>query len=187
MLAGLPEMAFALATALLVMLAYLAYAHVPQWTVYYLELLPVLSFAFALGLARSMAWLAQRIRGSPLPRGAASLGVVLVLLVSLQPTGREVVGYRRRIERLTAYQQQFRQAFAQLPDQRALVFVHYGKGHPAHYSLVRNVADPANAHVVTAYDLGPAANDSVVRAFPGRAVYVLDEGKRVLQRIVFAP
>lgn len=187
MLAGLPEMAFALVTALLVMLAYLLYAHVPQWTVYYLELLPVLSFAFALGLARSMRWLARRIRRRALPQGAELLGVVMVLLVSLQPTAREVVAYRRRIEHLTEYQQQFRQAFAQLPDRRSLVFVRYGKGHPAHYSLVRNVADPATAPVVTAYDLGPAANDSVVRAFPGRAIYVLDEGRRTLQKIVFAP
>jgi hypothetical protein len=52
---------------------------------------------------------------------------------------------------------------------------------------VRNVADPERARVVTAYDLGAAANDSVVKAFPGRAVYVLDEGKRQLQKIVFAP
>jgi len=186
-LSGIPAVAFSLITALLVMLAYLAYAHLPVWSVYYLELLPVLSFVFALGLWRAMAWTATLVRRSALPEGAGALATVLVLVVSAQPTVREVVAYRRRIEHLTAYQAQFTQAFDAIPDRKALVFVRYGKGHPAHYSLVRNVGDPERAHVVTAYDLGPAANDSVRRAFPDRAVYLLDEGQRALQKIVFPP
>lgn len=186
MLSGIPAVAFALATALAVMLGYLGYAHQPYWSVYYLELLPVLSFVTALGLGRAMRWLASRLRGAALPAGVEAVLAALVLLVSLPPTAREVVAYRRRIEHLTAYQRQFAQVFGSLPEPRLLVFVHYATGHPPHYSLVRNVADPVNARLVTAYDLGPAANDSVVRAFPGRAVYVLDEGKRSLQKIVLA-
>jgi hypothetical protein len=159
----------------------------PQWTVYYLELLPVLSFACALGLGRAMTWLAHRVRGASLPQGAPALAAVCVLLITLQPSAREVVAYRRRIEHLTEYQRQFFTAFQSIPERRALVFVRYGKGHKPHYSLVRNVADPQRAHVVTAYDLGAAANDSVRRAFPDRTVYWIDTAQRQLQKIVFAP
>jgi hypothetical protein len=187
MLTGGATMAFALATALAVMLAYLGYAHQPYWSVYYLELLPVLSFATALGLGCALRWLASRLKGERLPAAAEGVMAALFVAVSLQPTVREVVAYRRRIEHLTEYQRQFADVFARLPESKVLVFVNYGRGHPPHYSLVRNVADPERARVVTAYDLGAAANDSVVKAFPGRAVYVLDEGKRQLQKIVFAP
>ncbi|MDQ8153785.1 MAG: hypothetical protein P3B98_03895 [Gemmatimonadota bacterium] len=186
-LTGGATLAFGLSTALLVVLTYLAYAHLPQWTVYYLELLPVLSFACARGLGRSLSWLAQRLRGATLPRGAEAVAAVLVLLLTLQPSAREVVAYRRRIEHLTEYQRQFFAAFQAIPERRALVFVRYGKGHKPHYSLVRNVADRQNAHVVTAYDLGAAANDSVRREFPDRTVYWIDTAQRQLQKIVFAP
>jgi hypothetical protein len=187
MFSGLPAVAFSLVTALLVMVAYLAYAHVAQWTVYYLELLPILSFVFALGFWRVFAWLAGLLRRESLPAHAGAYAVALVMLVSLQPTVREVVAYRRRIERLTAYQGEYARALAKIPESKALVFVTYGKGHPAHYSLVRNVANPERAHIVTAYDLGPAANDSVRHAFPDRTVYVLNTSARSLQKVVFEP
>ncbi len=186
-LAGIAELSVALVTALLVMLSYLAYAHVAQWTVYYVELMPVLSFAAALGLARSMTWLSTRVRGAPLPQGAAALTAGLVLLITLQPSALEVDAYRRRIEHLTAYQREFFAAMNDRTDPRKLVFVKYGKGHKPHYSLIRNVADPATAPVITAYDLGPAVNDSVRHAFPDRSVYLLDTSTRTLQKIVFAP
>jgi hypothetical protein len=184
LLAGVPAVLFAVVTALAVLLAYLAYAHQPYWSVYYLELLPTISFVTAVGLHRALRWLAATMRGAALAPGAESLMAALVLVVSLQPTGREVAAYRRRIEHLTQYQRQFADALAALPDDKLLVFVSYGRTHPPHYSLVRNVADPMKARLITAYDLGPAANDSVVRAYPGRAVYVLDEGRRALQKIV---
>jgi hypothetical protein len=187
LLAPLPELVFALVTALLVVLAYLAYAHLPQWTVYYVELLPVLSFAAAIGLSRSLRWVAERVRRAPLPAGADALAAVLVLVLSLQPSAREVVAYRRRIEHITEYQRQFFQAMYDPSDPRKLVFVKYGKGHKPHYSLIRNVADPKTAPVITAYDLGPVANDSVRREFPDRSVYLLDTSARILQKIVFAP
>lgn len=183
-LAGPPAVAFALATALSVMLAYLGYAHQPYWTVYYLELLTVLSFVTAVGLGHSLAWLAARIRGSALSPAAGPVMAVLALLVSLQPMVQETQAGRVRIERLTWYQRRYAEAFSQLPESHLLVFVKYGPHHPRHFSLIRNVADPARARLVTAYDLGPAVNDSVVRAFPDRAVYVLDEGRRALQRII---
>lgn len=184
-LAGIPAVAFALVTSLSVMLAYLGYAHQPYWTVYYLELLPVFSFVTAIGLIESLAWLASRLRGSVLPRSAGPVTAVLVLLASLQPMVDEVRLNRAVKKSLTGYQRRFAQAFSALPESHLLVFVQYGPRHPNHLSLVRNVSDPARARLVTAYDLGPAANDSVVRSLPGRAVYVLDEDKRVLQRIVF--
>jgi hypothetical protein len=186
-LSPLPELLFAMATALLVLVAYLAYAHVPQWTVYYLELIPVMSFAAAIGLDRAMRWVAQRVRPTPLPAEAGALAAALVLVISLWPSAREVDAYRRRIEHLTAYQREYFDAMRAIPEAKALVFVKYGKGHKPHYSLIRNVADPARAHVVTAYDLGPAANDSVRAAFPDRTVYLLDTSARTLQKIVFAP
>lgn len=187
LIAPLPELVFALATALLVLVAYLAYAHLPQWTVYYLELLPVLSFLTALGLDRAARFVITRVRRGATPRGAEATVAALMLLITLQPSTREVVAYRRRIEHITEYQRQFFDAMQGIPDAKALVFVRYGKGHKPHYSLIRNVADPQRAHVVTAYDLGPAANDSVRAAFPDRAVYVLTTSERTLQKMVFAP
>jgi hypothetical protein len=185
MLSGMPAVAFSLVTALLVLVAYLGYAHLTQWSVYYIELLPVLSFVFGLGFWRVFRWLARLVRRAELPAHAGALAVVLVTVLSLQPTVREVAAYRRRIERISAYQRQFADAMAQVPEPKALVFVRYGSGHLEHYSIVRNVADPQRAHIVTAYDLGPAANDSVRAAFPDRAVYVLDTDARSLQKVIF--
>ena len=58
----------------------------------------------------------------------------------------------------------------------SLVLIRYGPYNPVHYEYVYNSADPAQAKIVWARDLGPAATVQLVRAFPGREVWRLDVG-----------
>lgn len=177
---------FAFGSVVLVMLAYLGYAHRAEWGLYYLEALPVLSFCIALGIDRVLVWFSRRVRGGASP-GVSAVTALLVLLVTLPAMWGDIAGYKQRVTSIHETQQPYFSAFRQIPDRKAIVFVQYGPEWNPHFSLVRNVANPATAQVITAYDLGPAANDSVRRAFPDRTVYVLNTSTQMLQKIVFAP
>ena len=56
-----PEALFALASSLVLVLAYLIYAHAAAWSVYYLEAHATLAYLTALGLWRVLSGLAARI------------------------------------------------------------------------------------------------------------------------------
>lgn len=150
-------------------LAYLLYAHEPHWTAYYAEMTPAVALLCAVGIAWGLARLSGR-RHLPLPMAlAAALCIV-------------GVGWRdfanSRITRAAEQRpyRQFQQRIASTGTTPALVFVRYDDSADPHSSLVRNVADRDNAPILTAYDLGPARNDSVAAAFPERTTFLWDQG-----------
>jgi hypothetical protein len=69
-----------------------------------------------------------------------------------------------------------------IPDQRAILFVHYAPSHYVHESLVANDPDLADARLWIVYDRG--AEDAKLAALaPDRATYLFDEQTRVLTRL----
>jgi hypothetical protein len=149
-------------------LFYLIYAHEPTWTSYYLEAAPIAAFLFALGLEWCLARLSGR-RAWPFPLAAAA--ALWILAVGWRDLARSRVlqaGAQDPVRR-------FQQAAQTTGPGRAIIFVRYDSTADPHKSLVRNVADPEHAAVVTAYDLGDAQDAVVAAAFPGRAAFRWDQ------------
>jgi hypothetical protein len=178
---------FAAGSALLLTLIYLVYAHPAAWTIYYLEIFPLLPFLTALGIWTIAAALTSpKLRVGPRlasewgPRQA--LGVALVVLVMLWPLSYEV-RYGRRLEAtIQSYHLDFRQRTAEIPDKRAIVFVRYAPWHNVHTSLIANDPDLADARLWVVYDRGPE-NAKLAALAPDRAAYLYDEGTRALMPI----
>ena len=175
---------FAAASAVVLTLLYLAYAHPALWTIYYLEIFPLLPFLTALGIWTIASTLATpKLRLGPKlarewgPRQA--LGTALVALVLLWPLSHEV-RYARRLEAtIQSYHLDFRQRTAEIPDKRAIVFVRYAPWHNVHTSLIANEPDLADARLWVVYDRG-AENAKLAALAPDRAAYLYDEGTRAL-------
>ena len=157
------------------LLCYLLYAHPARWSLYYIEGLPVLAFATALGVMRVLELGARRL----IPSRARLLvlaGMVLVLAYPAVVTLRQV---RAQIEADHAYYDAF---VASLPagSDSAIVFVRYAKSHNDGLSLVRNVPDHRSARIWTVYDRG-AENAQLLRVAPGRSAFMFDEGSWTLK------
>ena len=178
---------FAAGSALALTLLYLAYAHPSGWTIYYLEIFPLLPFLTALGIWTIAAMLASpKLRIGPMlarELGARqALGTALVVLVLLWPVTHEV-RYARRLEAtIQSYHLDFRQRTAEIPDKRAIVFVRYAPWHNVHTSLIANEPDLADARLWVVYDRG-AENAKLAALAPDRAAYLYDENTRALMPI----
>jgi len=170
------EAAFALASALLVLVVYLAYAQGPGWTVYYVEMLPALCLVTALGIGRTIGWISGA--GVDASEARRRLGVAAILLVAagVLPAILDIIEERDNKREWTLRHRYFREVINQIPAPRALVFVRYAPHHSGHISLVGNVADPTAAHVLTAYDLGPA-DTQLMQRLPDRVPYLFEEEK----------
>lgn len=182
-------------------IVYLAYAHPPWWTIYYVEGMPLLAFVTALGIQRitsivtAPAWrakhswrlagLPQRIRESAASSGdrsfaSALLGIALCGVVASIVVARQV---KSTVREDHAYYDRFMGLVRQIPDRRALVFIRYDeKHHLDGLSLVRNSSDIGSAQVWTVYDRG-ADNTRLLAAAPGRTPYLFDEGSWTMRRI----
>jgi hypothetical protein len=178
---------FAAGSAVVLTLLYLAYAHPAGWTIYYLEIFPLLPFLTALGIWTIASTLASpTLRVGPRlarewgPRQA--LGTAFVFLALLWPATHEV-RYARRLEAtIQSYHVDFRQRTAEIPDKRAIVFVRYAPWHNVHTSLIANDPDLADARLWVVYDRGPE-NAKLAALAPDRAAYVYDEATRALMPI----
>ena len=164
------------------MLAYLCYVESSGWTVYYLEIVPVLSWLAALGCWRTLARLAPGVMAgqrqpSTIPRAAAA--AILVVVATIPFVGSEVLGARQSIAAHTAYHRAFRDRVANLPSAKAIVFVRYGREHDPNTSLVGYAPDPANARAWIVYDRGDT-NGTILDAAPDRAPYLFDEARDTL-------
>lgn len=173
---------FAVVTAGLLFVAYLSYVQSSTWTIYYLELVPVVMWLAALGCWRTLVVLAPGAlppdgRGRPTaPR--AAVGVVLLVLATLPFVESDVSGSKRYTVSHTAYQRAFNRQVAALST-KAIVFVRYGPGHNDHISLVGNVPDVAAAHAWIAYDRGDT-NAELMSAAPDRVPYLFDDADSTL-------
>ncbi|MFL5384291.1 MAG: glycosyltransferase family 39 protein [Longimicrobiaceae bacterium] len=182
--AGPPGARFAGATVAAMFLGYLVYAHPPAWTLYYVELYPGLAFLAAVGLLRMLGMAARALKRQDVPRWTSraallAAGVAAIAAVGNAAVARDDARTRQRAPRA------FAAAMRRVPDPRALVFVRYAPRHSPHQSLVQNGPDVARARLALAYDRG-ADDARLIRAMPGRSVYLYDEATSTLRRLTAA-
>ncbi|HEU4722743.1 MAG TPA: hypothetical protein VFS59_15400, partial [Gemmatimonadaceae bacterium] len=151
------------------LLLYLLYAHPARWSLYYIEGLPVLAFATALGVLRILELGARR----PPPSRARLLVLVVLLAAFVYPAVVTLRQVRAQISADHAFYDAFRESLPPAPDS-AIVFVRYAPTHNDGLSLVRNVPDLRAARVWTVYDRG-AENAQLLRLAPTRRAYLFDE------------
>lgn len=174
---------FALATGMLLLVGYLAYATFPMWTVYYLEAAPVFAYLTAAGIAAAASWLAGmprvRLRNHEW-RAPALHGVLAIAGLSLAvPVIFALRHARQNHVAALEYHSGFEGVLARL-SHPAVLFVRYSATHNPHASLVRNSADPEREPVWVAYDRGAMENARLLALAPGRSVYLYDEAKSIL-------
>jgi hypothetical protein len=143
---------FALASSLLLTIAYLTFAHPPKWTVYYVEIYPVFFFVSAAALFR-VAEFRKRIDTTSLR--AAFLILLLLLSPKLYADVRHARWTRATDARPNFYRNAAR-VLGTIPDRAAVVFVHYPRSHDHHVSLITNSPDYRTARLWLVYDRGDA-------------------------------
>jgi len=176
--------AFATGSALLLGLAYGVYAHAPEWTVYYLEAMPVLAMLTALGIWRAIEFTLRNAASSkdPLVPGHTALAALGLVALSFTRVPSEVRTARIVVSNTTIEQRKFREAVDKLPGEKTLVFVRYTPRFIGHFSLVQNEPDFNSATSWIAYDRGPE-NEALMRLAPGRRVYLSDQLQRSFTEI----
>jgi hypothetical protein len=157
------------------LLLYLLYAHPAGWSLYYMEGLPVLAFATALGVVRLIE-LGARARAPLHARLAAG---VLLLAALAGPAWATVRLVRAQIVSDHSFYDTFRAALPAEPDS-AIVFVRYAPTHNDGVSLVRNVPNLASERVWVVYDRG-AENARLIAFAPRRTPYLFDEASWTLR------
>jgi hypothetical protein len=164
------------ASVVILFVGYLAHPTWPSWTIYYMEIAPVLAFYAVCGFALVLRVLAREPQRAwdwvRAPRAAFAMLVALVLCL---PMLRIELRFDRGQHLGNAnYPGRFRQAVAQIPD-RSILFVRHAKWHEGHWSLVENDPDFARSRVWIAYDRGDSANAALMRQVPDRNAYLFDE------------
>jgi len=164
---------FATVSAMLLFVLHIPYAHWAPWTLYYLELAPVLAVVTAAGAW----WALRRIAGDEGRARAGALAMACVLVLFAVP----IVGRWRRdhLER-SRLDRSFAAAISRLPP-HSIVFVHYTPRSAEHISAVTNYPDLAAAPVWVVHDLG-ARNDQLKRLAPDRASFDFEEDQLVGRR-----
>lgn len=178
-LAVLPAAAWtAVGTAAALFVVYLAHPTWPQWTVYYFEVTPVLTFLGALGIMTVFRALAGELREGNgrarrrTPRAALAGLTACVLLLPALP-GRSV-HLHRWIAASVAPRERFEAQVARLPTSSSIVFVRPGPQHSPLRGLVVNRADWATAPAWIVHDRG-VDNLRLQAVAPERRSYLYDE------------
>ena len=166
-------MRFAAASALLLFVFYLPYAHWPPWTVYYLEAMPVAAMLVGLG-----AWHLARRLGEP--RATAAM-VSAAGLISVAGCFAATNARAQRLESLVFnMQRQISSVLPRLPSP-GILFVRYSPRLPSNPAIVRNSANLEAEPIWIVHDLGPR-NDALTRLAPQRATHSLDIDRMVRGR-----
>ncbi len=171
-LAGAPiELWVGLGALALQLLLYLLYAHPARWSLYYIEGLPVLAFATALGVPVLLSLgTHKRVPGV---RRLVSGAVLFLLMV--YPAWVTMQQVRAQITTDHSYYEAFLGSLPSGSDS-SIVFVRYSREHNDGLSLVRNVPDLGDAPVWVVYDRG-AENAKLISVAPGRSPYLFDEAR----------
>jgi hypothetical protein len=175
---------FAMGTSVLLVLGYLSYAHAAQWSVYYMEIQPVLAFATAIGWWRLVSAFANRrltwpVRTVPAMEPGAVLAVIVSVLLLLPYLTRTVSSMAADKVESQQYHRNFRELLALAPGDKIMVFIHYGPNHNPHMALVTNAPDLAKARAWTVYDRG-AEDLKLMRLDPLRTPYFYDDAHGAL-------
>ena len=172
---------WALATAALLVLAHLTFAHYPGWSLYYLELQPVLALLTGLGLGvaapRVDAWLGP---------GRLTWLALIVCTAAVPLVVLDLRASRRTLEHRQDYVRGFAALVQQIPASKAIVFVRYLPTHNVHVSLIVNEPDLARAHAWIVYDRG-ADNARLLALAPDRTPYLYDEATNSLSALARPP
>ena len=177
------ETVVAIAAAALLVLLYLSYWHIREWSVYYIDLHPVLCFLAALGIwyiVSTLAGLATRHGTGPFSRAASlrSAAALLSAIVLAAESAGVLVRLRADKRAALAPQTEFRSQIRSLRGP-SLVFVRYGPAHDFNRSLVENEADLAKSLVWVVHDRGQD-NERLRRLVPDRKPYLYEEASRTL-------
>ena len=157
------------------LLLYLLYAHPARWSLYYIEGLPVLAFATALGIMRVL-----ELGASKRPPSRARLALLATLLLAMiYPSVVTLKQVQAQIDTDHAYYDAFVESLPAESD-TAIVFVRYARSHNDGLSLVRNVPDLKAARIWTVYDRG-AENAQLRRIAPRRSAFLFDESEWALK------
>jgi hypothetical protein len=166
---------FGTITLLLVLAAYLIYAHPAWWIVYYAEVFAVFFFVAVRELTRFGA------SALTLDAGQLRAALTLALLLASPWLIRDVVKARESVDRRLHFQRQAAKTLAAIPESSAAVFVRYPPTHQHHESLVLNTPDYRTAPLWLVYDRG-ADNERLLRT-TDRAAYRLHTDTWVLEKI----
>ena len=152
--------------------AHLPYAHWAPWTIYYMELVPVVALLTALGagvVARRLAV------GENAARGALALATVVLAFFAVPVVGKWKQDHRVR----AAFGLRFAEQLRRLPSQRAIVFIHYSPRVSQHLSEVFNHADLSSVPVWVVHNLGPR-NEELRKLAPDRASFDFEEDQLIV-------
>ena len=177
--AGPGAVRFVAGSAVALLMVHLAYAHPPQWSIYYSEALPVGAAVVAVGATVFLTMLARRLAVSE-PAQRATLLTALAAFVAIWPLPERVAETRLNLEVAREPLVAFEAATSSIREP-AVVFVRYALGHRMHRSLIRNPDDYASALIWTAYDRGED-NARLMAAAGNRTVYIYDERWMRLER-----
>jgi hypothetical protein len=175
---------FAMGTSVLLVLGYLSYAHSSYWSVYYMEIQPVLAFATAVGWWRLASLIANRkvewpLRVVPAMDSGAVLGVIVSAALLLPYLTRTISSMAADKVGSQAYHRNFRELLALAPGDKIMVFIHYAPDHSPHMALVTNAPDLAKARAWTVYDRG-AEDLKLMKLDPQRRPYLYDDAHGAL-------
>jgi hypothetical protein len=179
--------AFALASALGLLLLYLYFATPPAWTLYYYESVPVYAYLTAAGLAWAISLLGRPRGTAPAPAfawssrrwGTVLVGTALAISVpGLIATHR----IRREHHRIRLVYREFELARQRISAPRAVLFVHYATAHDPNVSYVKNVLDPNAERVWVVFDRGPEENAKLLALAPDREAFIFDEDRNATFR-----
>ena len=179
------EILFAVGTSILLVLGYLPYWHGNSWTLYYLELQPVLAFLTASGLGALFGALSSERREGRFRRVRPE-SLRLVRGCALVAIGFAVFAWpdvaRSRLDKDSegAVQARFQQAIESIRNRPAIVFIRYSPGHNGHRSLIANAPPLESSPVWTVYDKG-RENARLLDVARHRAPYLYDESSRALR------
>jgi hypothetical protein len=174
--------AFAVASSVFLIVAYLLYATPAQWTLYYYESVPAFAYVTAAGIAWAVAAIGRPSRTPPSasyswssPRWTRVMvaGALLVALpgaAALRLLRAQHADGRRKLDALGAL-------LASIPDRRAVLFVRYDPKHNENVAFVRNTARPETERVWIVYDRGERENARLLGLAAGRTGYLFDESK----------
>jgi hypothetical protein len=164
----------AFGTGGVLIVAYGAQAHTADWTVYYLEALPAIAFATAMGLRTIL-------RAAPRVGRVAPYAAVVVAALVIQ----DVLRARTLVERLADSPRRFRAAVAELPKRPNVVFVRYSPlrgANDMHITLVANEGVWSTAPSWIVHDRGEE-NPRLMRLAADRTAYLYDEASRQFTEI----
>ena len=188
------EAAFAVVAGLVLVAAYLSFAHGADWSVYYLEITMIVPFLVACGAwwivnaFRERRWTglaAARAGLREVPAGAALAGAMIAFAIAAYAPSA-LSGARRGQKLISGYHLSAQGAVQRLPGEKIVLFVRYARGHNPHQSLIFNEADLDDARVWWVYDRG-ADNARLMQSAPGRTPYLLDEARGWIGPLAEAP